>query len=824
MKSFIVLIAALFSMTIYADAQCTGNWGAPLVNQTFGQGNATDAWYGPLATYAPGASTSTTFVGASGPVGGVLSDGFSGLAKIPSASGQGNWVTTTDHTGNQYGLMFLINAPSTAATVFFEYTMDNLCPNTTLKLSVWMLNANVSSLTTNPTYQYPNMALQAVDPVTNAILGTAPSGNVPADAAWHQYSVTFNNAGSTSIKLQLVNNSVGSGFGNDLAIDDITVQPCVPISHVLPKLDTLICQNANLSFNASVLASPYNPAEYQWQYSADGGVTWLNQGAAGPNTNYNFSTTSLAAGSYLIRFKTGPIGATGNANCIAISDTSKVTISSPPVPPVIDYLNHYCTGATFVPFTIVTGTNIKWYTAIGGTPSTTAPVVNTATTGTYTWYASQTTPQGCESPAIPITVTVSQTPVADFTFLFKPGCMNDTVSFHNNSQFATDYYWDFNDGFTDISANPTHVYLNQNIYYVKLRASNQFCADSTLKSIDITHPLHASFTTSTDTLCVGSTVTFTNTSTASTLNNTAPSYYWVFADGVHSTLLNPTHTYTNPGVYNVMMVVKDGVPCTDTAYRTIFIDATPQISFTRSDTAFCLGHKVDLIPTFSLSGLDNIEWNFGDNTDRIANVDPMHHAYDAPGTYTITMYGNYRVCADVSTTAQVTVKALPVINLGRDTALCLDGAPLTVTDNMNMTNPLATWQWNTGATTPSIEVKHDGIYTATVTIDQCSSSDEIEVKKDCIIDIPNSFTPNGDGVNDYFFPRQYLSNGVTGFTMTVFDRWGQKVFETKNPNGRGWDGKFNDKNQPVGVYIYSIHVVMKNMRTEEYTGNVTLLR
>jgi gliding motility-associated-like protein len=511
-------------------------------------------------------------------------------------------------------------------------------------------------------------------------------------------------------------------------------------------------------------------------------------------------------------------------NISSVRDTVTVTVNpKPPVPTI--QVPQYCSGQTAAPIDIVTGNGVLWYTApTGGTGDPAIPTVNTTVPGTFTWYATQTSALGCESDRVAVTAIVRQTPTADFGKIIGYGCSDDTVHFQNLSTDATTYFWDFNDGFTDVSANPTHVYANQNIYYVKLRANNQYCADSVIKPIDVTHPLDASFNTSADTLCVGSTVTFTNTSVAGTLYNIAPSYYWDFADGSNSNLQNPTHTYANPGSYNVMMVVKDGVPCTDTSYRTIFIDATPQISFTRSDTAFCLGHKVDLIPTFSLSGLNNIEWNFGDNTDRIANVDPMHHAYDAPGTYTITMYGNYRVCADVSTTAQVTVKALPVINLGRDTALCLDGAPLTVTDNMNMTNPLATWQWNTGATTPSIEVKHDGIYTATVTIDQCSSSDEIEVKKDCIIDIPNSFTPNGDGVNDYFFPRQYLSNGVTGFTMTVFDRWGQKVFETKNPNGRGWDGKFNDKNQPVGVYIYSIHVVMKNMRTEEYTGNVTLLR
>jgi gliding motility-associated-like protein len=332
MKNFFTLI--LFAVCIHLSARaqntCNGVWGQMLVNQTFGQGNATDTWYGPLTTFAPGASTSTIFVGAAGPPGGVLVDNFSGLVKIPTASGQGGWVSTPDHTGNTNGLMFVINAPSTAATVFFEYIMDDLCPNTTLKLSVWILNTNTSSLTTNPTYQYPNMTLNAIDAVTNTVLGTATSGNIPADEAWHQYSIIFNNGASTSIKLQLVNNSVGSGYGNDLAIDDITVQPCVPESHILPKMDTTICQNTLLNFSANVIASPYSPAEYQWQYSADNGTTWLDQGAPGTNTNYAFNTSALVPGTYWIRFETGPQGLTGNYNCVAVSDTSIIQVAEFP--------------------------------------------------------------------------------------------------------------------------------------------------------------------------------------------------------------------------------------------------------------------------------------------------------------------------------------------------------------------------------------------------------------------------------------------------------------------------------------------------------------
>ncbi len=325
--TFLFLYACL---ALQAQNTCNGVWGQLLVNQTFGQGNATDNWYGPLNTYAPGASTSTIFVGTAGPPGGVLVDNYSGLVKIPTVSGQGGWVSTPDHTGNPNGLMFVINAPSTALTVFFEYVMDDLCPNTTLKLSVWILNTNSASLTTNPSYQYPNMTLNAIDAVTNAVLGSSASGNVPADEAWHQYSVVFNNGSSTSIKLQLVNNSVGSGYGNDLAIDDITVQPCVPESHIQPRLDTTICQNTQLHFNANVINSPYNPAAYQWQYSADNGLTWQDQGAAGSNTAFTFSTGSLTPGTYWIRFKTGPQGLTGNHNCVAVSDTSIIQVAEFP--------------------------------------------------------------------------------------------------------------------------------------------------------------------------------------------------------------------------------------------------------------------------------------------------------------------------------------------------------------------------------------------------------------------------------------------------------------------------------------------------------------
>ena len=92
------------------------------------------------------------------------------------------------------------------------------------------------------------------------------------------------------------------------------------------------------------------------------------------------------------------------------------------------------------------------------------------------------------------------------------------------------------------------------------------------------------------------------------------------------------------------------------------------------------------------------------------------------------------------------------------------------------------------------------------------------------VHVPNAFTPNGDGESDYFFPRSLLSRGVTAFDMTIFNRWGEKVFFTNSTNGRGWDGNMSGKAQPTGVYIYQINVTYRDGNTEKYTGNVTLLR
>lgn len=129
--------------------------------------------------------------------------------------------------------------------------------------------------------------------------------------------------------------------------------------------------------------------------------------------------------------------------------------------------------------------------------------------------------------------------------------------------------------------------------------------------------------------------------------------------------------------------------------------------------------------------------------------------------------------------------------------------------------------WSTGDTTNPILVKEfPSVIWAEVSNGYCSSTDTIKIDLNCDLFIPNAFSPNGDGLNDEF---KVIKTFITDFNMEIYNRWGQQVYETNNPEF-GWDGKFNDSNCSIGVYVYHIKATLADKQTIERTGNITLLR
>jgi len=92
--------------------------------------------------------------------------------------------------------------------------------------------------------------------------------------------------------------------------------------------------------------------------------------------------------------------------------------------------------------------------------------------------------------------------------------------------------------------------------------------------------------------------------------------------------------------------------------------------------------------------------------------------------------------------------------------------------------------------------------------------------------VPNTFSPNGDGMNDVFYPR---GNALTRIAhMQIFNRWGQLIFDRRNFSANdasmGWDGKVNGQLAPQDVYVFIVDFICENSQIVPYKGNVALIR
>ena len=620
------------------------------------------------------------------------------------------------------------------------------------------------------------------------------------------------------------------GTGSTTAATISTVAPSVTTEWVSQTI--LGCESPRAFITVTVNPTPAAPVisgtssycqydPYVLTTAAGTAVLWYLAPVGGLGTSIAPSLSTATPGVQTIYATQTALGCESPRASFSITTQAK-----PSLPVVIAAPSSYCPGQTFVPFTVISGIGILWYTTpTGGGGVSTAPILSTLVPGVQTVYASQTV-LGCESGRVPVSITVIDNVKADFDYKVKYGCKGDTVVFNNKSLYTTTYAWKFGDGFSSILKDPTHIYLIQAIDTVKLYSSVASCIDSSIQYLDLRHPLKAKFDIDTNLICQGGMISFTDTSSIGGSPLQPITRLWSYGDyELHPpvTTSATTHVYPVSGVFNSYLVVKDFVPCTDTFFATINVDSISPISFSLTDTVICHGTYITMKGDYTNIGLTRLLWDLG-NSDSIAKENPLVYAYNTDGVFTITERAYYRVCPNTYTTRKVTVLPQPKINLGSDATICKGSESLSISDNINGNDPLASWIWSTGETASSIVVVEPGVYSSTVKVHGCYASASVTVSNDCYINIPNGFTPNGDGFNDYFYPHQLLSSGLTGYKLSVFNRWGVKVFETNSLNGRGWDGKMNDIPQPEGVYVYLIEATFKDGQQERHQGNVTLLR
>ncbi len=367
----------------------------------------------------------------------------------------------------------------------------------------------------------------------------------------------------------------------------------------------------------------------------------------------------------------------------------------------------------------------------------------------------------------------------------------------------------------------THTNSNGDTFFnaapgsYKIRISSFSGCDTTLH-LSVPIPVYqASFITDTA-ICEGDSIKFFNAST-----NDMVSWRWNFGDGDSSAGNSPSHIFASPGHYIVRLIAGTSYPCYDTIDRTIVVDSMPFVRFVMEKDSICEGLLIVFSPAYQ-AGADSLLWNFGDDGNLFSSWAPIH-AYDTGGLIAITLTGKYPNCPDAIFRDTITVLPHPVVNLGPDQSICPYGDPVWL--NAIAMPSVGSWLWSNGDTTNTTQAQHQGIYWLTVTSPYgCMTTDSIMISKDCDMNMPNAFTPNGDGLNDYFFPGGDLSKHLISFSMQIINRWGQVIFKTSKLDGRGWDGRFNNIDQPEGVYVYMIEAILSGGNVENYTGNTTLIR
>jgi len=135
-----------------------------------------------------------------------------------------------------------------------------------------------------------------------------------------------------------------------------------------------------------------------------------------------------------------------------------------------------------------------------------------------------------------------------------------------------------------------------------------------------------------------------------------------------------------------------------------------------------------------------------------------------------------------------------------------------------------TYLWNTGDTTNSILVTTEGWYKVTIaTPEGCTTTDSVMMLYAFVpLNMPNAFTPDGDGLNDVFRPVT-LPEKISSFSMYIYDRWGMQVFFTNDINN-GWDGTINGSPAQIGGYLYILKYANSSGAEREKRGMVTLVR
>lgn len=398
------------------------------------------------------------------------------------------------------------------------------------------------------------------------------------------------------------------------------------------------------------------------------------------------------------------------------------------------------------------------------------------------------------------------------------------------------WLWNFGDNAVSYEQNPVHSYDSAGTYQVVLVITTDLGITDSAKANVLVYdsPIAAFDYTAT---CEMDEKVFYNLSTIPAGSGIV-AFQWNLGDGSTSALFQPKRTYNLPGDYPVSLVVTSDRGCTDTAEYTLQVGAKPEVNFGSDKNMGCGQAVVTFTDSVNLSSgsIQSWLWDFGDG---VVSMSPqsVKHTYNDVGFYSVMLtVGTDKGCFTTKMNpSMIHVRPNPVAAFDFDPLEADIHRPTVFFQNHSEGGFKYYWNFGDGNSTTVYEPAHnyvrEGEYQITLKVETeygCVDYEyrNIKVKSEPVFYVPNAFTPNGDGTNDYFKPvgTAFTDEGAVTWEFQIYDRAGNLIYDSPG-DLRGWDGTVRDNYPaPEGVYVCRIVQQDPDGRKHSHIGQVTLLR
>jgi gliding motility-associated-like protein len=682
------------------------------------------------------------------------------------------------------------------------------CPTVTTVFTVTVTDANGCIGTDSSVVYVAPTVLSLTIATTNptcfgACNGTATSAPV---GGFPPYTYTWSNGQTTPNGSGFCNGAMGltiiDANGCIASASGTMVQPTA-VQIVSTSITTANCGQSDGSVTITISGGTPAPGGYTilWPASGNTGLTESNL-PAGQVCVYAYDANGC-----------------GDTLCVTVPNTPGATVS------IVSFTNVTCNGdcdGTAVA-DAVGGTSPYTY-LWNSTPNQANDTASNLCPGNYT--VTMIDSNGCTNTAsVTISEPLALTSVAGTNTTI---CIGQSANLTDVASGGTaPYYYAWTDGVNVWNtANITVSPIVTTVYTVVVTDANGCIAPPQTVTITVNPPLTVQAMPGI-TICAN---TLVNLTAAAMGGNGTYTYTWLAPVNLIGNSVN--YMVSTTSTFTVVVTDNCGTPA-DSSTVTVTVNPQPVVQFTATTaTSGCL----PLCVTFANNtpSTASILWTFG-NLGTSTSLTP---------TYCFTSSGQFDVTATVTDVIGCvgTATLVNYIDVFPLPTADFTASPQPATELNNqvsftdMSTGALSWIWSFGAAdsastlqNPTYTFQDTGTFNVQLIVtNQYGCQDDvtlpIRVNPDYALFIPNAFTPNGDGINDFFFP-QGVGIDPAKFVMYVFDRWGNLIYQTSTWPG-GWDGTVQGTSRlcQQDTYVYKITTVNPEGSRQVYVGHINLLR